>query len=122
MDITTRAALAGIVLDVDGRLIAGGPEFAFSTAVRRVIDDRPAALVVNLASVSMVDAAGVGAIIAAAVTARDRGVSFAIADPGTRVRTMLSITGVSRLVDVVRLRDWCRGSSVQLTPCAAPRT
>jgi len=81
-------------MDVSGRLVAGGPEFAFAAAMRRAIDARHRAIIVNLAGVSALDASGIGAIIGAFVAARERGVSLTFEGATPRVRTLLSVTGV----------------------------
>ena len=114
MSISIRRAADVLVIDVSGRLVAGGPEFAFATETRRAIDDGHAAVVVNLAGVTALDAAGIGAIIGAIVAARERGVTVTIADAPPRVRRLLSLTGVWAAV--------CGGAAhPALTPCAAPR-
>ena len=94
MEINTRETVNGVLLDVAGRLVAGGPEFAFSSAIRCAIDAGHPAIVVNLAHVSMVDAAGIGSIISTVVRARERGVSLVFERATPRVRTLLTVTGV----------------------------
>jgi anti-anti-sigma factor len=102
MEINTHETSNGVALDVAGRLVAGGPEFAFSSAIRRAIDAGHRAIVVNLAFVSTVDAAGIGAIISTVVRARERGVSLVFERATPRVHTLLTVTGVWRELNAPR--------------------
>ena len=100
MQITKRTIPDAVVLDVMGRLVAGGPEFDFETAVRQVLQAGHRAVVVNLKAVPCIDAAGIGALIGAACSARESGVPLAFAEPAARVRSLLSLTGVVRAIQV----------------------
>ena len=122
MEITTRGRPEGLGIDVAGCLVAGGPEFAFAAAVRRAIDAGHSGLVVNLAGVSVLDAAGIGAIIAALVAARDRGLSLTVEGATPRVRTLLTVTGVWGTLAAAKFRDKVAARSLlRILPSSSQR-
>lgn len=104
MTMTTGRSNGEIEIAAGSQLVAGGPELELHAAVRRAVESGCRRLVLELGSVSAIDAAGVGAIAAAAALAREHGVSLVIADPSPRVTTLLSITGIARVITIADRR------------------
>lgn len=104
MTLTLYRSNGEIAIDAGSRLVAGGPEVELRAASRRAVESGCRRLVLVLGSVSMIDAAGIGAIAAAAALAREHGASLVVADPSARVARLLSITGVARAITIADRR------------------
>jgi anti-sigma B factor antagonist len=85
------------IVDPEGRLTVETIS-AFTEAVRRLIDMGHTRILLNLADVPRLDAAGLGAIARASVAARRGGGELALLNPTARSRQLLTITGLLPLL------------------------
>lgn len=83
-----------IVLEVAGKLIAGGAERILRQAVERSLSERPASLLFDLARVSVMDAAGVGELASSYIKAKEVGCEIALIAPRSRIVTLLTLCGL----------------------------
>jgi anti-sigma B factor antagonist len=89
-------------LDVVGELdIAGGP--AFDEAIGSALADGCREVVVDLAETTLLDSAGLGALLRAARAVDERGGSMTVlSPPGSEGRLVIEM---ARIGDIVGLRD-----------------
>ena len=83
-----------IVLEVGGKLIAGGAERILRQAVERSLSEGPTSLFFDLARVTVMDAAGVGELASSYVKAREVGCEIALIAPRSRIVTHLTLCGL----------------------------
>lgn len=76
--------------------IATGDEL--EQLVARVLADRPAHLIVDLAGLTFCDSSGIGALLAARETAGRAGAGFRVSRPRGIVHRSLTVTGVLALL------------------------
>jgi anti-anti-sigma factor len=95
-DATTRLAVTG---ELD---LATAAELG--EHVRRVVGDRPAQLVVDLAGVTFCDSSGIEALLRACAAATERGIAFRVVNPGRVTRRAFQLTGVLDLLTAAGTR------------------
>jgi len=101
MRISERRVHGTTVLELHGMFTGTAAELLDAT-VRQVTRGGPQRLVLNLRDVPSIDAAGLGALVAAYGAVRRSGGTFRLAHVGARVRTLLV---VCRLVTVFETFD-----------------
>src|SRR4051794_41098614 len=67
----------------------------------QLADGRP--VLVDVSGVSMCDSTGLGGIVALERDARARKATFGVRNPGRHVSRMLAMTGIDRVVRIVRV-------------------
>lgn len=73
---------------------------SFFSEVRQLVDDGAAALVLDLQAVTYIDSASIGCLMDIHRLLADRGGSVRLCGLQPRVETMLSMTGVHKIVDI----------------------
>lgn len=63
----------------------------------QVLADASTGLLLNLSGVNFIDSTGLGALIALAGEASDRGKQFAIEEPSARAKRVLTLTGLNEV-------------------------
>ena len=101
MHITEHNTTDGVMLHADGPLVAGAPQTLFQNAVWRVLRAGHRRILVNLKKVPSIDAAGIGALVETATTARAAGIVLVLSDLAPRVRHVLKITGLLDTFEIV---------------------
>jgi anti-sigma B factor antagonist len=102
MTITERRCGAFVVLDLSGPLVWPRADRTLADMVRRLVLTGWRSIVINLAEVCAIDAAGLGALVAAFARAREAGASIVLAGLRPRVRQLVAVTG---LMDVFATRE-----------------
>ena len=74
----------------------------FFSEVRQLVDDGARKLVIDLAAVSYIDSASIGCLMDIHRMLKDRDGALKLSGLQPRVETMLSMTGVHKIVDVHR--------------------
>jgi anti-sigma B factor antagonist len=97
MTITERRCRGFVVLDLSGALVWPRADCTLAETVRRHVLTGWRSIVINLAEVCAIDAAGLGALVAAFTRAREAGGSIVLAGLRPRVRELVTVTG---LIDV----------------------
>jgi anti-sigma B factor antagonist len=88
------------VLDLSGRIDIGEGSVALREAVRKLLDEGRKKIVLNLASVRYIDSSGLGELISAYVTAKNRGATLKLLNLTKRVDDLMQITKLSTVFDV----------------------
>jgi anti-sigma B factor antagonist len=78
---------------------------SFVSAVRERVEGGAKRLLVDLAAVSYIDSASIGSLVEVYRLLRDRGGSIRLAGLHPRVETMISMTGVHKIVPLHRDED-----------------
>lgn len=75
---------------------------SFFAAVQEIVDGGARKLVIDLEAVSYIDSASIGCLMDIHRLLAQRGGAVSLSGPQSRVRTLLSMTGVPRIVAVHR--------------------
>ena len=102
MEIRQRSAGPVTVLDIIGRMVLsdGNDEPLLEESVEHLISLGQRQVVVNLAAVPQIDTSGLSALVGAYLTAVRRDARLALAQPSTRLRQLLGVTGLDTLFAV----------------------
>ena len=76
--------------------------WSFFAEVRQIVEDGARKLVIDLEAVSYIDSAAIGCLMDIRRLLEDRGGAVKLSGLQPRVETMLSMTGVHKIVDVHR--------------------
>ena len=90
------------VLEVAGKLVAGGAERILRQAVDRALSEGPASLFFDFDRVSVMDVTGVGGLVSSYVKARDVGCEIALIAPRQEIVTLLTLCGLGDYFPVFR--------------------
>jgi anti-anti-sigma factor len=121
MRITERSRGTTTILDLHGTLYAPEAVEQIGTAVRRLARGGRHQIVMNLADVPAIDAAGLGALVDAHCEVRRAGGSLTLARVAKRLRVLLAVTGllaVFAIVDTVEEASRTDARSALSTPSA----
>jgi anti-sigma B factor antagonist len=100
MDMTERTVDGVTVLDVSGKVILGdGSDSMLTDKLRSLIQQNRKKVLLNLANVSYVDSAGLGAIVHSYATVKNQGGSLKLLHVSGKLRDLLSITKLLTVFD-----------------------
>src|SRR5262245_22071610 len=102
MTITERRCRDFVVLDLSGALVWPRVDCGLAETVRRHVLAGWRSIVINLTEVCSIDAAGLGALVAAFTKGRDAGGAIVLAGLRPHVRDRMAVTG---LLSVFETRD-----------------
>ena len=88
------------ILDVRGRITFGAAGDSFKTELRKLVEDLPCGLVVNLTDATQIDSSGIGALVQCYVTLARSGSSLVILNPVGSVREVLEVTHLHNSIPV----------------------
>jgi bifunctional UDP-N-acetylglucosamine pyrophosphorylase/glucosamine-1-phosphate N-acetyltransferase len=88
------------VLEVDGRLTLGPPVEELGRQIRRVLESGGRKLLVNLARLSYIDSAGMGALVSAMKTTRERGGQFKLCGIVPKVLTLIETANLNQVFEI----------------------
>ncbi len=98
MNISSRKQGGITILEIHGTITLGPSLRAFQHRARRVLSEPGCeGLVLNLADVSSMDSAGIGALVVIHSSAVRRGLKVVVVRPNERVKEVLAITRVEEL-------------------------
>ena len=103
MDVSIEARKADrnvVVLDVVGKLSAGPAGLAFRGLFQRCVSEGTERFLVNLAKVSYIDSSGLGELLTAHTSLRNRGGSVKLLNPSKRIRDLLQMTKLQNIFEV----------------------
>jgi anti-sigma B factor antagonist len=75
---------------------------AFLAEVRRLVEEGASKVLIDLAAVTYVDSASIGCLMDIRRLVEDRGGVLKLSGLQPRVETMISMTGVNRIIDIHR--------------------
>jgi anti-sigma B factor antagonist len=102
MTIQERAVGSVTVLDCDGKLVLGDGDALLKDKVHSLIFQGRKQLLLNMGGVSYVDSSGLGALVAASMTAKNNGGQIRLVNLTKRLHDLLVI---SKLVNVFENYD-----------------
>ena len=99
MKIKTRREREATIIEISGRIDVYTAS-AVGEAIQSAIEDGPARVILNLASVSIVDSSGLGTLVGNAQTVNSLGGSVSLIGLRPRLKRILNITGLCRYFDL----------------------
>lgn len=100
MTIQERAIDSAVILDLGGRLALGDGDGLLKERVQQLLGSGSRFIVLNLADVSYVDSAGLGALVAVFLDAKKSGGSLKLLNPSKRLHDLLTM---ARLLTVLEI-------------------
>jgi anti-anti-sigma factor len=113
MTIEERTIGSVVVLDLSGRLVLDDGDAALKAKVTALLDQGHHQVVLNVADVSYVDSAGLGALVSCFLAAKKRGSGLRLLHPSKRLHELLVM---SRLLPVVRICETEADALTSFTP------
>jgi anti-sigma B factor antagonist len=98
--ITVRDVNGVSVLDMDGRIVLGEESNAFRERFKALMAAGKKKIVLNLANVTYIDSAGLGALVATFNSARSQGATLKLANLGSKSKEVLQVTNVMTFFDI----------------------
>lgn len=92
MQITERPVGGVTIVDVSGKITLGDGDIELTDKLRSLVQQKRKHLLLNLANVSYVDSAGLGAIVHSYATVKNQGGSLKLLNVTKRLNDLLSIT------------------------------
>jgi anti-anti-sigma factor len=92
LQISARKSGAVTILDLQGRITIGVSNDALSSELRRLAEEGPSDVVINLAGVTQMDSSGISTMVRAFVTLERQGGGLEILNPAGHVREVLELT------------------------------
>jgi anti-sigma B factor antagonist len=102
LKITSREVDGVVVLALEGRIVFGEETVAFGEKVKSLLAAGKKKLVLNLEKVTMIDSAGLDALVVAYTSAKSAGATMRLCNLGLRTNELLRIT---RLVNVFEVSE-----------------
>jgi anti-sigma B factor antagonist len=116
-----------IILELAGRLVLGQENMDFRAKIKEVLDNSDwfkekwgweTRIVLDLGNVSFLDSAGLGALIAARISAMNRGAGMKLANLTKKIKDQLHITKLVTVFDVYDSVEAAVNSFPQAEPAA----
>jgi anti-sigma B factor antagonist len=99
MTIQERASGSVTILDLDGKLVLGDGDVLLKDKVHSLVFQGHKQIVLNMGGVNYVDSSGLGALIAASVTAKNNGGQIRLLNLTKRLSDLLSIAKLATVFD-----------------------
>lgn len=99
MTIQERLAGSVLVLDLNGKLVLGDGDALLKDKIHSLVFQGRKQIVLNLGAVSYVDSSGLGALVAASVTAKSNGGQIRLVNLTKRIQDLLSIAKLLTVFD-----------------------
>lgn len=88
------------IVGIEGRIVLGEESSALREQVKNMLAEGQKKIVLNMDSVSYIDSAGLGALVASHHSARAQGASMKLSNVGTRFREILQVTKLLTVFEV----------------------
>jgi anti-sigma B factor antagonist len=127
LDIVQKELHGIIILELAGRLVLGQENMDFRAKIKEVLDNSDwfkgkwgweTRIVLDLGNVGFLDSAGLGALIAARVSATNRGAGMKLANLTKKIRGQLQITKLVTVFEVYDSVEAAVNSFPQAEPAA----
>ena len=92
-------------VDIEGRIVLGEESNAFREKIKGLLAAGKKKIVLNLASVSYIDSAGLGTLVATFHSARSQGATLKLANLGTKFKEVLQVTKLMTVFDTYDSED-----------------
>jgi anti-sigma B factor antagonist len=100
LNIHSREADGVMMLDLKGRITTGEPSVTVRDAVRREIDNGFKNIILDMGEIAYIDSAGLGELIAAYTTVKNRGGHLKLLHLTKRLNELMQITKLYTVFDV----------------------
>jgi anti-sigma B factor antagonist len=100
LKIHRREADGVMILDLTGRITTGEPSVTVRDAVRKEIDKGFKNILLNMGEITYIDSAGLGELIAAYTTVKNRGGHLKLLNLTKRLHELMQITKLYTVFDV----------------------
>lgn len=100
LTIVSRSMDGVTVLDLSGRISLGEGAEQVHDTVCGLVGEGQKAILLNMASVSYIDSAGLGELVRAYTTARSQRASVKLLSPSDRVKYVLQITRLHKFFEI----------------------
>jgi anti-sigma B factor antagonist len=97
--MTDRDVNGVTVLDIEGRIVLGEESNSFRERVKSLLAAGKKKIVLNMATVSYIDSAGLGTLVATFHSARSQGATLKLANLGTKFKEVLQVTKLMTVFD-----------------------
>jgi anti-sigma B factor antagonist len=99
LSVNTRKVQGVVVVDMSGKLSAGEPVLLLRTTVKRFSEDGSKKFLLNLGAVSYIDSAGLGELIAAYTSLRNKGGDVKLLNLTKTAKDLLQMTKLLTVFD-----------------------
>jgi anti-sigma B factor antagonist len=87
------------VLEIEGRIVLGEESNSFREKVKSLLAAGKRKIVLNMATVSYIDSAGLGTLVATFHSAKSQGATLKLANLGAKFREVLQVTKLLTVFD-----------------------
>src|SRR5215813_8185663 len=99
MDIKERVVDGVSILDLSGKIVLGEGDMQIKERIRDLLADGQKRILLNLAEITYIDSAGLGALISCYTTSRREGGSLKLVNLTKRIQDLLAITKLITVFD-----------------------
>jgi len=112
MDLRATYRDAGVVtvVDIGGRITLGEGSALLRKTIRELLDDNRTKIVLNLADVNYIDSSGIGELVTAFTTVKNRGGDLKLLHLTKKVHDLLQLTKLFTVFDVYSDENIALGS------------
>ncbi len=90
------------VVDVSGKITIGDGDIKLREAVNALLDEGRKSIVLNMGSVSYMDSAGIGELVACYKRATEKGAKLKLLNPTGKVQDLLVLTKLQEIFEIFR--------------------
>ncbi|HMG33158.1 MAG TPA: STAS domain-containing protein [Blastocatellia bacterium] len=99
MDLKERVVEGVSILDLSGKIVLGEGDMQIKERIRDLLADGQKRILLNLAEITYIDSAGLGALISCYTTSRREGGSLKLVNLTKRIQDLLAITKLITVFD-----------------------
>jgi anti-sigma B factor antagonist len=88
------------VVDLGGRIVLGDGSALLRKTVRQLLDDNRTKILINLADVNYIDSAGIGELVHAYISVKNRGGELKLLHLTRKVHDLIQITKLYTVFDI----------------------
>jgi len=88
------------VVELDGRIVLGEESNSFREKLRRLVAEGKKKIVLNMSEIKYIDSAGLGALVAVHISAKNQGASVRLCHLGKKFHEVMQITKLLTVFDV----------------------
>jgi anti-sigma B factor antagonist len=90
------------IVDLSGKITIGDGDIKLREAVNALLDEGRKSVILNLKSVSYMDSAGIGELVACYKRAAEKGARLKLLNPGGKVQDLLILTRLQEIFEIFR--------------------
>jgi len=88
------------VVTLDGRIVLGEESNSFREKLKSLVAEGKKKIVLNMSEIKYIDSAGLGALVAAHLSAKNQGASVRLSNLGTKFHEVMQITKLLTVFEV----------------------